>query len=209
MRHNISIARVGAATVIGLLGCAPTVAAPAGNASGIVKISVYPPKLALSSKRDVRQLVVTGTYADGRTTDLTHSAEVRTSKPTVARSIPGAGIVTAVGDGSASVTVVAGGKSVTMPVTVANTGKRDPVSFKFETMAILTKQGCSTGSCHGSPHGKGGFQLSLFGYDPETDRTALTRDGYSRRINTLDPADSLMIKKPSLQLPHVGGKRLR
>ncbi len=209
MRYNSCFARVGAALLFGTLACAPSVAAPVRNASGIVKISVYPQKLLLSSKRDVRQLIVTGTYADGRTTDLTHAAEVQTSKPAVARSIPGAGIVAAVGDGAASITVVAAGKSVTMPVMVSNTSRPDPVSFKFETMAILTKQGCSTGSCHGSPHGKGGFQLSLFGYDPATDRTALTRDGYSRRINTLEPADSLMIKKPSLQLPHVGGKRLR
>jgi hypothetical protein len=83
-----------------------------------------------------------------------------------------------------------------------------PVSFQFEILPVLTKQGCATGSCHGSPHGKGGFSLSLYGYDPAFDRISLTRDGFNRRINVIDPADSLMLKKPLLEVSHGGGKRL-
>ena len=97
---------------------------------------------------------------------------------------------------------------MTLPVHVANAQRPDPISFKFETLPVLTRQGCSTGSCHGSPHGKGGFVLSLFGYAPEVDRVSLTRDGFNRRIDVIEPADSLILKKPMLQLPHVGGKRL-
>lgn len=84
-----------------------------------------------------------------------------------------------------------------------------PVSFQFDVLPVLTKQGCATGSCHGSPHGKGGFSLSLFGYDPRIDRVSLTRDGYNRRINVLEPDESLILKKPLLRIPHVGGRRLR
>jgi hypothetical protein len=74
---------------------------------------------------------------------------------------------------------------------------------------VLTKHGCAGGSCHGSPHGKGGFSLSLFGYDPQADRISLTRDGFNRRVNVLEPADSLMLKKPLLELSHGGGRRLK
>lgn len=111
-------------------------------------------------------------------------------------------------DGSASIAVTAGGKSASVPVVVSNMAKPDPVQFKFETVAVLTKQGCATGSCHGSPHGKGNFSLSLFGYDPSIDRVSLTRDGFNRRVNVMEPAESLMLKKPLMQVSHVGGKRL-
>ena len=44
-------------------------------------------------------------------------------------------------------------------------------------MGLFGRIGCSRGSCHGSFQGKGGFRLSLFGYDPEKDFQALTPRG--------------------------------
>src|SRR5262245_53481062 len=41
----------------------------------------------------------------------------------------------------------------------------DPL-FGREVVPILYKLGCSSGSCHGSFSGKGGFRLSLFASDP-------------------------------------------
>ena len=128
------------------------------------------------------------------------------SKPAIASVEDG--MVAAVSNGDATITISAGGMSGTVPVHVVNAQKPDPISFKFETLPVLTRQGCSTGSCHGSPHGKGGFILSLFGYAPQVDRVSLTRDGFNRRIDLMEPADSLILKKPTLQLPHVGGKRM-
>ncbi len=119
------------------------------------------------------------------------------------------GLIRAVRDGNAVVTVSVAGKTARVPVTVSGSAKPDPVSFKFETLPLLTKQGCSAGSCHGSPHGKGGFSLSLFGYDPRVDRISLTRDGFNRRLNMIEPADSLLLKKPLLELSHGGGRRLK
>ena len=186
-------------------------AAPAKGtaATAVVRLRVYPEKVNLVSRRDKRQLVVMAQYADGHMADVTHSVQIDSSNKRAISAAPNTGVVRATADGSAVITVALGGKAVQVPASAAHISADDPVSFKFETMAILTKQGCSTGSCHGSPHGKGGFQLSLFGYDPAADKTALTRDGYNRRINSLEPAESLIIKKPTLQLPHVGGKRLR
>ena len=34
----------------------------------------------------------------------------------------------------------------------------------------LTKLGCNQGACHSAQHGKGGFKLSLLGFEPEPDR---------------------------------------
>ena len=170
------------------------------------RIEVHPSAVRLGSRRAYRQFVVTG-YFQGEPRDLTDAAVFEGMSGKVAQMHGSR--VEAVGDGQATLTVRVGGKTIPVPVLVTGTTKPDPIQFKFETLATLTKQGCATGSCHGSPHGKGGFSLSLFGYDPTIDRVSLTRDGFNRRVNILEPAESLMLKKPQLEIPHVGGKRLR
>ena len=64
------------------------------------------------------------------------------------------------------------------------------------------------GACHAAQYGQGGFKLSVFGFDPAADRNAMARDSQSRRINLLDPTQSLILQKPTMQVPHGGGKRL-
>ncbi len=197
-------------------GSAQHVAPPANSVSGRIhpvaastlpeRVEVYPTTVKLGSRRAYRQFVVTG-YFHGESRDLTPLAVIRSTNPHIA-TVSGSR-VSAVGDGNTTLSVLAGGRTVQVSVVVANSAAPDPVQFKFETLAILTKQGCATGSCHGSPHGKGGFSLSLFGYDPRIDSVSLTRDGFNRRLNVMDPTDSLIMKKPLLQIPHVGGKRLR
>ena len=83
------------------------------------------------------------------------------------------------------------------------------LDFVQDVVPVLTKQGCAGGSCHGSPQGKGSFSLSLFGYDPTMDQRALTRDSFARRIDTFVPDASLIIRKPMLKTPHLGGRKLR
>ena len=54
-------------------------------------------------------------------------------------------------------------------------------------MGLLSKAGCNAGSCHGSFQGKNGFRLSLFGYEPDVDYAALTRDNLGRRVDVVQP----------------------
>ena len=49
--------------------------------------------------------------------------------------------------------------------------------------------------------------MSLFGYSPELDYTALTRDGLGRHVNRADPEHSLLLLKPSMRTRHQGGRR--
>ncbi len=74
-------------------------------------------------------------------------------------------------------------------------------------MPVLTRAGCNQGACHGANAGKGGFHLSLLGYDPESDYLALTRFVGARRISPSQPDNSLMLRKATGQMPHGGGKR--
>ena len=82
------------------------------------------------------------------------------------------------------------------------------VSFDLDVVPILSKAGCNGGGCHGALAGKGGFRLSLFGYDPAADHLAITRDAHGRRIDLADPGTSLLLTKPTTALAHKGGKRL-
>src|SRR5438874_11380235 len=70
------------------------------------------------------------------------------------------------------------------------------VSFRNEVMAVFSKAGCNAGTCHGNKNGKGGFKLSLRGQDPETDYLSLTRDLFGRRLDLLEPEQSLVLLKP-------------
>src|SRR5438132_12185026 len=84
---------------------------------------------------------------------------------------------------------------------------RAEVSFHNDVMAVLSKAGCNAGACHGNKNGKGGFKLSLRGEDPALDWIALSREFFGRRANASDPEASLILLKPTTELPHEGGLR--
>src|SRR5690349_544749 len=81
------------------------------------------------------------------------------------------------------------------------------VTFLRDVAPILNKVGCTSGTCHGAAKGKNGFKLSLRGYDPQFDYEALLYDLSGRRFNRADPGRSLMLAKPTQQVPHGGGLR--
>ncbi len=81
------------------------------------------------------------------------------------------------------------------------------VDFERHIMGLMGRLGCNAGACHGSFQGKGGLYLSLFGYSAEKDYVAFTREGGGRRVNLVDPDQSLLLLKPTAQVPHGGGQR--
>src|SRR5439155_26072259 len=82
-------------------------------------------------------------------------------------------------------------------------------SFRHEFIAALNVGGCNAGACHGTPSGKGGFKLSLRGYDPPADYLTLTREAFNRRTDRSDPYASLILLKALGKVPHEGGIRYR
>src|SRR5689334_20761814 len=82
-----------------------------------------------------------------------------------------------------------------------------PVSFRQDVVSALNVGGCNGGACHGSPNGRGGFKLSLRGFDPEADYRTLTRELLGRRVNPVEPGASLILLKPLGRVPHEGGVR--
>src|SRR5437660_12335055 len=90
----------------------------------------------------------------------------------------------------------------------ARPGEPRPVDFRTDVIAALSRAGCNQGACHGSPHGKNGFRLSLRGYDPDVDLFTLTRGEMGRRVDKVHPENSLFLLKGTGRTSHQGGVRL-
>ena len=106
-----------------------------------------------------------------------------------------------------AIAVCAGIPSFASAVDLPSGGKVGTVDFERHVMGLLSKVGCNAGSCHGSFQGKNGFRLSLFGYQPDFDFAALTRDNLGRRVNVQKPDESLLLLKGAGRMPHDGGMR--
>ncbi len=83
-----------------------------------------------------------------------------------------------------------------------------PIEFTRDVLPALTKAGCNAGACHGSFQGRGGFQLSLLGFDAAFDHDVITKASRGRRLNVGVPERSLLLLKPTGAMPHGGGRRI-
>ena len=86
-------------------------------------------------------------------------------------------------------------------------GEETP-DFQRHVAPLLGRLGCNGRSCHGSFQGRGGFRLSLFGYDFKFDHDALVK-GEKPRVNKEQPDESLIIAKPTDADAHEGGERFK
>lgn len=171
-------------------------------------ISLDPGKFELRGVRAQQQLIVSGTFSADDIRDLTNlGVQYSSSNPAVVK-IEGT-LAKPVADGTAQITATLGALKATADVTVKEMAMPSPVSFKNEMLAALTKAGCNMGACHGSPSGKGGFRLSLRAFDPTVDTLTLRSEFMQRRINPVQPDESLLIKKPLMEVAHGGGRRIK
>jgi len=168
-------------------------------------LSVYPPEANLESATDFQSVIVVETGTDGTVRDVTSTATYTLPKasPTVSFEKH---ILRPLSEGKANITISYGENTITLPVTVRSATGTPPVSFNRDVMPIFMKEGCNTGSCHGSSRGQDGFHLSLFGYDPSGDFHRLTRELSGRRLNLAIPEESLLLEKAVETVPHSGGK---
>ncbi|MFO0919979.1 MAG: DUF1549 and DUF1553 domain-containing protein, partial [Planctomycetaceae bacterium] len=180
---------------------------PAVDVGQPTAIVLEPSSFSLLGTRARQQLLVTGQYGNQEVRDLTAATSFTSSNPAVAK-VEGA-VVLPIANGETQIIATIGSLTATVNCTVKQMELPAPISFKNETLMALTKTGCNMGACHGSPSGKGGFRLSLRAYDPELDIMTLRTEFYGRRTNILEPAQSLILKKPLMEVAHGGGKRLR
>jgi hypothetical protein len=177
---------------------------PAGTPKAL---TVYPAEITLSGPRAEQKLVVVGTWPDGRTWDVTRTSVITSTNAKVA--VADKGVVRPAGDGTAALAVEAAGAKASVPVTVEKSATDERVSFAREIEPILTRAGCNGGGCHGAQHGRGGFRLSLFGFDPQFDYLQIVQSNEGRRLVLNDAERSILIAKPALVMEHGGGEKLK
>ncbi len=168
---------------------------------------IFPQQIVLTGPRSEQRLGVLGVDVDGRQRDRAATARYVSSNPAVATV--DAGIVRPVSDGAATVTITAGGATARVPVTIAGCKVEEPVNFSRDVEAVLTKSGCNQGACHGAGLGRGGFRLSLRGFDPAFDHSQIVQSAEGRRVVLGQPERSILLLKPSLTMEHGGGERLK
>jgi hypothetical protein len=138
--------------------------------------------------------------------DVTGRASFAVDNPRVA-VVDRDGFVRPVGDGLATITATVDGRVARATVSVEEAGRDEPWSFRNHVEAVLTRQGCNAGACHGAAAGKNGFRLTLRGYGPEIDYATLTRQSLGRRVVKTAPQESLVLLKSTGAIEHGGGVR--
>lgn len=169
-------------------------------------LAVYPKSIQLNG-RDSRQQVLATWLKDRRSSDVTRTASYTVTDPAIA-TVDAAGVVTPRTPGNTDLVIRYADLTSTIQIKVVHGETHLPLSFDQDIVPILTRRGCNGGACHGKSTGQGGFKLSLFGYDPGSDFTSITRDSAGRRVQTHQSTASLLLQKPAMGVPHGGGQRL-
>ena len=169
---------------------------------------VEPATVTLNGNFDRTQLLVRSDGPTARANDHTHAVRYQSSDVKIV-TVDENGQLLAQDNGMATITISTDSETVSVPVTVQNVAESATVAFDHDVRPVLSKAGCNMGACHASQYGKGGFVLSVFGFDPQLDWNSIVRDRQSRRTNLLDPERSLFLLKPTMQVPHGGGQRLK
>lgn len=83
-------------------------------------------------------------------------------------------------------------------------------SFSRDVVPAMTRAGCNSGKCHGSPHRQknGGFRLSLFGSRPVSDFVAITDGPGGPLIDEEKPDQSRLLTVTAGKVKHPGQKLL-
>lgn len=196
----------GCGLLMAIAGRLTSAAEPVAQAAAI---RISPSEVRLAKPLDRAQLLVTAEEGGdpSRFPDLTAAAKYQVEPSTVA-TVDARGMLTAVATGTATVVVDVRSQTFRVPVAVTTTSQQR-VDFHQDVRPILGKANCASGPCHAAQHGKGGFKLSVFGFDPETDYREITTASRGRRINLANPDMSLLLRKPTMSEPHGGGLRLK
>ena len=127
------------------------------------------------------------------------------ARPTIVRVESGA-VARALHPGSTTLSASLGERHLEIPVTVAPASP-EPPGFVRDVLPVLSKSGCNAGACHAKPDGQNGFHLTVFSYDPQSDYDEIVKHARGRRVFPSSPAESLILLKATLTVPHEGGER--
>jgi hypothetical protein len=190
-------------------------ALPAVRMTGLRTV---PAEALLKGARATQQFLAIATYSDGSERDITAEAEWRLSDPGLAKFLS-PGVLAPSADGKVTLTAAFSGQQARSAIQIEEARVARPVTFRREILGILTTRGCNNTVCHGGVKGQGGFKLSANALYPADDYQWITKGGgfqvltaevKGERIPRIDlkaPEKSLLLLKPTMGVPHGGGKR--
>ncbi len=185
-----------------IVGCGLSTGAARGFASDL---ELIPQEVRLTGLGASSRVLVEETAEGRRVGQVESDVMWSIDDPKVATISDGK--ITAAGNGTTTLRATVDGKKLTAKVSVDQADSELSPSFRNHVLAVFAKAGCNSGACHGALAGKGGFRLSLRGYDPATDYQTIVTQARGRRIELADPGRSLILAKPTGALPHKGGLR--
>lgn len=169
----------------------------------VIALEISPKEIKIDSPNAYRQMLVTAKLNTGETADLTRM--VKWELDQTLGKVTKSGIFRPSKDGESTLKVNYQNLEAAIPVAIANQGADFHPDFVQDVNPVITRLGCNMGTCHGAKDGKGGFKLSLRGYDPLYDIRGFADDHSSRRVNFASPDDSLMLLKATGAVPHEAG----
>ncbi len=178
--------------------------ASANRSDSLIRIEAFPTHIRLTDSSSSSQLVITGWTSQDQPVDLTHSCKFECQDSALVKQVGGR--LTPLKNGASILKVSFEDLSVDVPIEVSNCELAKPVDFESDLLVALSKRNCNSGACHGSPSGKGGFRLSLRAFDAALDAETIVREDYGRRVNLIEPSNSLLVQKPLMKLSHGGGQ---
>jgi hypothetical protein len=184
----------------------------------LVSVRIMPQERTLHGKKASQQFLLLGKFADNRERDLTAQAHFALSNSTPARADE-SGRVFAVADGETVLTASVGALAARASLKIEGSNQERPFSFARDVVSILTRRGCNAAGCHGGIKGQAGFKLSTNGIHPKEDYKWIVEGGAFQvltqestgakrpRVDTMNPEQSLLLQKATMEIPHGGGVR--
>ena len=184
----------------------------------LVSVRIFPDSTTLRGRGASQRFVVMGKYSDGLERDVTFESGFSVADSTLAEVDEGR--VSGLADGETELKAEVEGMEVTAKIRVEDSSQETPLGFERSISPILTQKGCNGSNCHGGVKGRGGFKLSLNSLNPPQDYKWIVRGGVYYvltmesddpeipRVNVAEPEQSLLLKKPTMQVPHEGGRRI-
>ena len=171
----------------------------------IHQVEVYPSELRVGLGEIAETMVVSALDEEGLRYDVTDLVDFEFGEWLQKESD---GQLTGKTEGTGNLTAKIGEHTLSIPIEVFRSNQDNPLSFVRDILPILSRAGCNGGSCHAKPNGQNSFALSVFAFDPRSDYHEIVSDARGRRVFPGLPAESLLLQKPTLTIPHKGGKRL-
>ena len=162
---------------------------------------VEPSVIVLDGTNRNQQLLVTLRTSGEPDIDVTRVASFESFDERIVR-LQGS-LIRGVANGKAQLRIRYEEMSRDVIVSVQDFDSYPPVHFAHDVIPVFSKLGCNSGGCHGKASGQNGFKLSVFGFDPAADYSALVKEGRGRRLFPASPDQSLL----AILWPTVCGKR--